>query len=145
MKKAFIMVLSLVMITIAGMGFVAADADNNTNNTVNASVPILSPSATGGSVNNSGNSHNVNTNTIIVKSTNLNRQIQVHSATPKTIVVYVKAVPVTNATPTAAAGEESNATNGTNVPMQKTGVDFAPLLIGMAGLAGGYFASRFRS
>ncbi|HML04823.1 MAG TPA: hypothetical protein VK426_03515, partial [Methanobacterium sp.] len=144
-----IMFLSLVVISVAGIGSVAALEQspdvNATNNTV------LSPSANA-TVNNSGNSQNVNTNTIIVKSTNVNRQIQVQKASPRTIVVYVKTVPVAAATtPSAAGGEVANASNstnagnGTNVPMQTTGVNFIPLAVGLAGLAGGYLASRFRS
>jgi hypothetical protein len=147
MNKALIIFLSLVVITVAGIGSVTAnvseqdgqDGVNATNNTV------LSPSANA-TVSNSGNSANVNTNTIIVKSTNVNRQIQVQSSTPRTVVVYVnQTVPVANATPAAAAGEVSNATNATNVPMEETGVNFTPLLIGLAGLAGGFFASKLRS
>ena len=145
MNKALIIFLSLMVISVAGIGSVAAleqrdPGVNATNNTV------LSPSANA-TVNNSGNSQNVNTNTIIVKSTNVNRQIQV-SSTPKTIVVYVKTVPVTtNATPAATSevSNPSNATNSTNVPMESTGVNFIPLVVGLAGLAGGYLTSRLRS
>jgi hypothetical protein len=138
MKKAFIIFLSLVVMASVGVGSATVQDGNDSTNVTNNSV--LSPTANA-VVNNSGNSQNVNTNTIIVKSTNVNRQIQVQ-ATPKTIVVYVKAVPVTNSSNAAAGGETAEAGNATNVPMEDTGFNFVPLLVGIGGLAGGYLASR---
>jgi hypothetical protein len=145
MNKILILFLSLVIVASA-LGTAAADEDNNTvaNDTINANVSALNPTANA-IVANSGNSENTNINTIIVKSTNLNRQVQVQrtrSGVREIIVYYVpKTINVKAAT--VPEGAETNAT-GSSVPMESTGLSPTSGIIGVLGVLGGLLASRLK-
>jgi len=146
MNKILILFLSLVIVASALGTAAAQDDDNNTfaNDTINANISALNPTANA-IVANSGNSENTNINTIIVKSTNVNRQVQVQRTRSgvREIIVYYVPKTITVKAATVPEGAETNST-GSSVPMESTGLSPTTGIIGVLGVLGGLLASRLK-
>jgi|GEM_PF-2860180 len=168
MKKIMLIFLLTIVLASAGIGTITAQNETNTtndtandpvvnntiaNNTVNANVSILDPQANA-IVADSGNSVNVNKNTVIVKSTNVNTQIQsqralrqgINAAVVYYVPVQIVAIPMaTSGTMTTGNGlGTSSNNNGTSVPLQTTGLNPISGIVGILGVAGGLLASRLK-
>jgi hypothetical protein len=169
MKKIILIFLSLIVLASAGIGTtVAANDTNNTtdaiandtandpavNNTVANNTAALAAPTANAIVADSGNSVNVNRNTVIVKSTNVNTQIQSQRAlrqgTNAVVVYYVPmkivVIPMaTSGTMTTGNGlGTSSNNNGTSVPLQTTGLNPISGIVGILGVVGGLLVSRLK-